>query len=368
MYIESLDLKNFRNYREEHIFFDPATNLLYGDNAQGKTNILEAVCICATTRSHRGSRDREVISFHEEESHIRARIVRQGNPYVIDLQLKKNRPKGIAVNGVPVRKASELFGTLNVVCFSPENLNLIKEGPAERRRFMDMELCQLDRLYVHALVSYNRILVQKNRLLKEMSFRGDMREMLDIYDAQQKEYAEQVAKYRKVFLEEPNELAGPVHVSLSSGKEELRLEYEKNEFRDLREEEIRQRTTLSGPHRDDIAILVNGMDLRRYGSQGQQRTAALSLKLAEIELVKKKIGEYPVLLLDDVLSELDTGRQNRLLEGIGHIQTVITCTGVEDYVNNILTVARTMHVEKGRVTAVSGGKEETADTEEKNEQ
>ena len=332
MIIESLELKNYRNYKELHINFDPGTNVLYGDNAQGKTNILESVYVCATTKSHRGSKDREIIEFGEEESHIKMNIRKDDVPYRIDMHLKKNKTKGVAINGIAIHKASELFGVVNVVFFSPEDLNLIKNGPAERRRFVDLELCQLNRLYVHSLVQYNKIILQRNKLLKEIAFRPEYEEMLDIYDMQLVSYGRELIHYRNDFIDQMNGIIRDIHFNLSGGKEELEIRYEPNTEADVLEkalkksrmQDLRQKTTLTGPHRDDISFYVNNIDIRKFGSQGQQRTAALSLKLAEIELVKKIVKDYPILLLDDVLSELDSGRQEHLLSGISHIQTVIT--------------------------------------------
>lgn len=351
MFIESLELNNYRNYQDLCISFDKKTNLLYGDNAQGKTNILESIYVCATTKSHRGSKDKELINFEKDESHIRVKYFKNNLPYVIDMHLKKNHTKGIAVNGVVIKKASELFGKINVVCFSPEDLNIIKEGPAERRRFIDLELCQLNSLYVNSLINYNKILIQKNRLLKE-NYSGEDNKILDVYDEQLKKYGNEVFDFRRKFIDELNPLINRIHFNLSGEKENLKLVYEKCDFKNLRKEEMKTKTSLTGPHRDDIAFYINDTDLRKFGSQGQQRTAALSLKLAEIELVKNKTNDYPILLLDDVLSELDTGRQNKLLGEINNIQTIITCTGVEDFINNNFNIAKTMFVKNGNVTLV----------------
>jgi len=213
-----------------------------------------------------------------------------------------------------------------------------------------MELCQLSPLYVKELIHYNKTLIQKNRLLKEINFHKDWEEMLDIYDMQLEQFGRKVRDERALFTEELNEIIDEIHSELTGGKEKLRLVYEPCEIRSLRNEELRQRASLSGPHRDDMAFYVNDIDLRKFGSQGQQRTAALSLKLSEIELVKKKTGDCPILLLDDVLSELDTGRQNNLLKAIKNIQTIITCTGIEEYLSSSFNVAKTMHVKEGRVT------------------
>lgn len=357
MIIESIELKNYRNYDKLHMDFSHGTNILYGDNAQGKTNILEAIYVCATTKSHRGSKDKEIIQFDRDESHIKLNVRKRDVPYRIDMHLKKNRAKGVAVNGVPIKKASELFGIVNVVFFSPEDLNLIKNGPAERRRFIDLELCQLNKLYVHSLVQYNKIVTQRNKLLKDIMFRPDYEETLDIWDMQLVQYGREVIRCREAFVGQLNDLIGGIHRQLSGEKESLHISYEPNVTVDMFEDTLRksrpsdlkQRTTLTGSHRDDLSFIINDIDIRRFGSQGQQRTAALSLKLAEIELVKKIVNDYPILLLDDVLSELDGSRQNHLLSGINHIQTMITCTGLEDFVNNRFRIDKIFKVVSGEV-------------------
>lgn len=359
MIIESLELKNYRNYDELHMQFSPGTNILYGNNAQGKTNILESIYICSTTKSHRGSKDRELIHFGQDESHIKMTVRKNDVPYRIDMHLKKNKTKGVAINGIPIRKASELFGIVNVVFFSPEDLNLIKNGPAERRKFIDLELCQLNKLYVHSLVSYNRVLMQRNKLLKELFFHPEYEETLDVWDTQLAQYGREIIRYRKEFIAQLNEIIYDIHLKLSGGKEHLKIVYDPNTPADKLEEEIRrsrqldmkQKTTLVGPHRDDIGFFMGDIDIRKFGSQGQQRTAALSLKLAEIELVKKLVKDYPILLLDDVLSELDGNRQNELLSAIQHIQTMITCTGLEDFINNRFQIDKLYHVVEGTVTS-----------------
>ncbi|MGN0331574.1 MAG: DNA replication/repair protein RecF [Lachnospiraceae bacterium] len=357
MIIESIELKNYRNYKELHMELNQGTNILYGDNAQGKTNVLESVYVCCTSKSHRGAKDRDIILFGEDEAHIKLQILKNKVPYRIDMHLKKNKPKGIAINGVPIRKASELFGVANVVFFSPEDLNIIKNGPSERRRFIDMELCQLDKLYVHSLVQYNRTLLQRNKLLKELAFRPEYEETLDIWDMQLAKYGEEVIKSRRRFIEQLNAIIREIHGKLSGQKEHITIVYDPDtEEGNLeaalarsRPQDVRQKTTLTGPHRDDISFIVNGIDIRRFGSQGQQRTAALSLKLSELELVKKLSRDDPVLLLDDVLSELDSSRQNHLLSAISDIQTMITCTGLDDFVNNRFPIDKVFRVSEGTV-------------------
>jgi DNA replication and repair protein RecF len=357
MIIESMELQHYRNYPALQISFDPGTNIFYGDNAQGKTNALEAVYVCCTTKSHRVSRDKDLIRFGQEEAHIKLQVKKDNVSYRIDMHLKKNKPKGIAVNGIPIRKASELFGIANVVFFSPEDLNIIKNGPSERRRFLDLELCQVNKLYVHNLVNYNKILMQRNKCLKDLSFRPEYESTLEIWDEQLIRYGLPLMEYRKQFIDQLNRLIEVVHGKLTGKKEHLVLSYEPNvqpeEFSAVlvknRESDKKQKTTLSGPHRDDMSFFINQIDIRKFGSQGQQRSAALSLKLSEIELVRELIHDYPILLLDDVLSELDRGRQNHLLNSINHIQTMITCTGLDDFIGHRFPLNRIFKVTGGEV-------------------
>lgn len=357
MIITSIQLENFRNYDSLKLNFDSGTNIFFGDNAQGKTNILESVYLCGTTKSHRGSKDKEVIRFHQEESHIRMYLKKRESSYKIDMHLKKNRAKGIAVNGVPIRKASELLGIGNFVFFSPEDLNIIKNGPGERRRFVDLELCQLNKIYLYNLSNYNKIVNQRNKLLKDIFFHPEYEEMLDIWDEQMVSYGEKIIRDREQFTEILNGITGGIHKRLSGNREELMISYEKSveaeQFAGIlkknRERDKKFKMTLFGPHRDDLSFRLKDVDIRKYGSQGQQRTAALSLKLAEIELVKREIKDTPVLLLDDVLSELDSSRQRYLLESIHDIQTLITCTGLDDFIENQFKINKVFHVVEGTV-------------------
>ena len=357
--VNSLKLKNFRNYDLLNVEFDGSTNIFYGNNAQGKTNILEAVYLSGTTKSHRGSKDRDMIRFGEDESHIKTVVEKNGISYQIDMHLKKNSPKGIAINKMPIRKASELFGIVNLVFFSPEDLNIIKNGPAERRRFIDLELSQLDKVYLNNLSNYNRIVNQRNHLLKELSFGGkkDLSDTLEIWELQMVQYGERLIARRKEFVEQINGIIAKIHQRLTGGKESLKIIYEpstgdlpfEQALNRYRERDLRMKSTTVGPHRDDIGFLIGDMDIRKYGSQGQQRTAALSLKLSEIELVKLATHDTPILLLDDVLSELDKHRQNYLLYSIHDIQTLITCTGVEDFVNHRFSINKVFHVQNGQI-------------------
>ena len=358
MIIKSIELQNFRNYENLKIDFDNGTNILYGDNAQGKTNILESAYVSGTTKSHKGSRDKEMIRFNESESHIRTVVERKGMSYQIDMHIKKNRSKGIAVNRIPIKKASELFGILNMVFFSPEDLNIIKNGPSERRRFLDSDICQLDKIYLSDLTKYNKVLNQRNKLLKDMVFRPDLENTLAVWDSQLIAYGKRLIIRRKKFLEELNDIVFDIHKSISGGKEELVLKYEPDIDEAFFEDELNRAKikdkkyciTSVGPHRDDISFYIGDVDIRKYGSQGQQRTSALSLKLSEIELVKKSIHDTPVLLLDDVLSELDSNRQNYLLNSIHDIQTIITCTGLDEFVKNRFQIDKVFQVVNGTVT------------------
>lgn len=361
--IKSLELKNYRNYKDLLIEFSEGTNILYGNNAQGKTNILEAIYVCATTKSHRGSKDREIINFNMDDAHICMKVERRNVLHKIDMHLKRSKTKGAAIDGLVVRKSSELFGVVNVVFFSPEDLGIIKNGPSERRRFIDLELCQLNKIYMHNLTNYNKVVNQRNNLLRQLTFNMALKETLEVWDAQLVSYGSKVIEGRQAFIRELGDLIGPIHDKLSGHKEQLRLVYEPSVEADAfekvlfskRDNDIRLKTSGTGPHRDDINFIVNGIDIRKFGSQGQQRTAALSLKLAEIELVKRKINDTPILLLDDVLSELDSFRQNYLLESIKDIQTVITCTGLDEFVNNRFSINKVFKVVEGTLEAVNGG-------------
>lgn len=359
MFIKRLELKCYRNYDDLHLTFDSGTNILYGDNAQGKTNVLEAIYLCGVTKSHRGSKDKEMIEFGEEESHIKCIVEKKGLENRIDMHLKKSRAKGIAVNGIPLKKSSELFGNINVVFFSPEDLNIIKNGPSERRRFVDMELCQLNKIYTSDLVHYNKVLVQKNQLLKDIAFHPDWKDTLPVWNEQLIYYGTSIIRRRREFIKKLNEILTDIHGNLTGQSEKIRIEYEPNVTEERFSEELifqeereqKQKISLTGPHRDDIKFYVNDIDIRRFGSQGQQRTAALSLKLAEIELVKELVKDTPILLLDDVLSELDRNRQNHLLNSLRDIQTLITCTGLDDFVNYRFQIDKVFRVSEGTVVS-----------------
>lgn len=355
MILQSIELSNFRNYEREVFQFHPGTNVLYGDNAQGKTNVLEAIFVGGTTKSHKGSRDREMIRTGEKEAHLRYFVEKREKVFRVEVHMRRGGSKGIAIDGIPIRNSNELLGLSNIVFFSPEDLGIIRDGPEERRRFIDMELCQLNKAYLFYLTQYKRILKQRNVLLKQIQEKKDLRDTLEIWNGQLAEHGRKIIGLREEFVTELNEIMKRKHNCLTGGREQVEIAYGPNcrekdlESRLFLEEErdIFLGTTTVGPHRDDILFRTEGQDLRKYGSQGQKRTAALSLKMAEIEIVEKLIGEKPILLLDDVLSELDRNRQNYLLENIKGIQTIITCTGLEEFIKNGINIDRTFEIIKG---------------------
>ena len=272
MYIESVQLKNFRNYDSLELDLAQGTNIFYGNNAQGKTNILEALYLCGTTKSHKGSRDKDMIQFGKDESHIRMMVKRDELSYRIDMHLKKNKAKGVAINGLPIRKASELFGVVNLVFFSPEDLNIIKNGPGERRRFLDLELCQLDKIYLTDLASYNHIVNQRNKLLKDLSVQPSLKDTLDIWDIQMAEYGRKIIDKRSEFIKELNETVRKIHGNLTGGLEELNVIYEPDCTAEKlesticanRERDMRMRLTSAGPHRDDLLSLIHISEPTRH--------------------------------------------------------------------------------------------------------
>lgn len=357
MIIKSLELENYRNYDNAKIDFDEGTTIFTGENAQGKTNILEAIYLSSTTKSHKGSKDSEIVKFDCDEGHIRSILRKNEEDVRIDIHLRKGKSKGIAVNLEKLKKTSELLGVMNVVLFSPEDLSIIKDGPAYRRSFIDMQICRLDSSYVFNLSNYNKIIEQRNKLLKDIYFQPALKETLFIWDSGLQSYGSQVIEKRDLFIDEINGIIKDIHSKLTGGKEDIEIIYEPDVEADKiestlkmnAEKDLRSKSTSTGPHRDDFVININGTDVRKFGSQGQQRTAALSLKLTEIEIIKKKTGDIPILLLDDVLSELDSGRRNMLLESINDIQTIITCTGLDDFINERFKINRVYNVSNGNI-------------------
>ena len=344
MWISNISVSDFRNLDITHQELSQGVNILYGMNAQGKTSFLEAVYFCAFGRSLRAGSDKDLVRFHQTDAHVRVDINRDGYISALDAHIERigtKSKKGLAVNHVPIRHMKDLFGRLLVVMFSPEDLRLIKAGPYERRRFMDMEICQLSPVYYSDLKEYYRALKQRNALLKSLQKdkSSGLQDSLSIWDEQLANYGQRIMKLRLSFVKKINDIAREIHFNITQGTENLALTYEpsvanaetyleslsKSHARDMA-----QSTTGLGVHKDDIHFTINNISARFFGSQGQQRTAALSAKLAEIEIIKQSTKETPVLLLDDVLSELDGSRQQFLLEQIKNLQTLITCTGLED--------------------------------------
>ncbi len=356
MYIRELSLQNFRNYNYLNLVLHPGINVFVGDNAQGKTNILEAIYLCATARSHRTNKEKEVIMWEQTEAHIRLEIKKRTIEDQIDFHLDK-RGKGVAINRIPIQRLGDLLGVLNVVMFSPEDLQMIKRSPGERRRFIDIELCQIDRIYYYGLQQYHKVLKQRNNLLKNFEHTSDAQNLLEVWDSQIIEYGSRVINKRLDFISKLEKIAQEIHFNISGDKEKLEIVYDpsitvedyQKKLATSHKQDIFRRSTSIGPHRDDLIFLINQMDVRTYGSQGQQRTVVLSIKLAQLRMIEEILGEQPVLLLDDVLSELDYHRQQFLFEHTKDIQTLITCTGIEESVWNSQSIGKLFKVSKGTI-------------------
>lgn len=347
MIIKKLKVINFRNYKEESILFSPGLNVLSGINASGKTNLLEAVYLGAIGKSPRTAQDKEMINWGQDYLYVMIELNGKYRSHKLEIHIDSHSAKRIAIDGLPIKKHGELMGVLNVVYFSPDELKMIKESPKERRRFMDISLSQQKKKYFYNLQRYNKTLDQRNKLLKTArSFEG-LRDMLAVWDIQLATIGAEIISDRLIFLKKLSVYAAREHTRLSGGREELLLRYESDALdmdRDIKEQLILRyeadiekdyqlKFTSSGPHRDDIKITLNGIDVRKFGSQGQQRSAALSLKMAEISQFEEETGEKPVLLLDDVLSELDEGRQRELLSAASGVQTILTCTEFDININ-----------------------------------
>lgn len=343
MQIRRLRLHGFRNYAQAQLEPAPGVTVLYGANAQGKTNLIEAIHLCCVGRSHRTSKDVELIRWGSDAAQVSIDVERRDGPETVSVRIstEDKKKKLIKINGSPVQRIGELMGHVNAVLFSPEDLRIVKEGPDIRRRFLDMEISQLQPAYFYALQRYARALSQRNGLLRQLLIdpSSAQRETLQEWDDLLIETGGQVIERRIGYLQQLNAAAREIHHALSGGKEELQLSYlgrahDRDEMQALlraaRTEDMRRATTSIGPHRDDYRIRLNGRDAKSFASQGQQRTIALSLKLAEIEVMREALGEWPVLLLDDVMSELDVGRRQMLLTRIHQVQTLITCTHLTD--------------------------------------
>ncbi len=364
MYIKNLTLQNYRNYEKANFEFSSGINILTGNNAQGKTNCAEAIFYLCTGYSPRASRDKQVINYGKDGAFISGIATSSYGDVKIDIKFSKSKNKEISLNGVPIKKIGELMGNLNSVFFNPEELKLIKESPEDRRRFMDISLSQMSKKYFYALQKYRKIIEQRNDLLKNPD-KEVVYETLPLWDEQLSEYAEIIIKERLEFIKLLKPLANEAHSFVTNGKELLAISLDSNYLEDENnikeallkalseriEKDIILGYTTAGPHRDDIKIKVNGEDVRIYGSQGQQRTSAISLKLAELEIFKMRFNEYPVLILDDALSELDAGRRKRLLERVKGIQTIITCTELTEELE-FITNSKRFIIENGNIKSV----------------
>ena len=367
MLIRSITLANFRNYEKLNISPCGGVNVFLGNNAQGKTNLLEAIYFCATGRSRRTPYDRNLIRFGEKEARVCVKVTDENGKSEdkIDVFLRKNGKKSIAVNGMAIKRLGELFGVLYVVSFSPEDLDIVKDGPLARRRFIDLELCQLSPVYYYDLKQYHRILLQRNNLLKEISkdSRGALMDSLSVWDEQLVAFGCAIMAKRAEFLTRLGGYASKIHADITGGAEELTVSYKPDvspeRFMDKlisnRKRDIYQGQTGAGIHKDDIGFEINSIDARLFGSQGQQRTAALSAKLSEIEMIVSEKHEKPVLLLDDVFSELDTSRQEFLLDAAADCQTMITATGAENGLNRITNEQHFNNEETHRTFFVKNG-------------
>ena len=361
MFIKELRLQQFRNYGDETVVFHPKVNIIAGKNAQGKTNLLEAISIMSMGKSFRTRKDSEMIGFEKEFCRASCAYFHGGKERSIEIEIRKEGKK-VKVDGVPVEKNIDLLENLYIVVFSPDDLKIVKEEPEKRRKFIDRELCQIKPVYYGNLVKYKKILLQRNNLLK--SGRCN-RSVMEAWDQLLAEYGAKIMLERNRFIKKIDEISSRLHGNITAGKEILELSYEssilqKESFEEQRdiflklltesfEKDMQKGSTGKGPHKDDIRISVNGVDVRHFGSQGQQRTAALSMKLAEISLIKQETGEEAILLLDDVLSELDAERQTFLTHSLKQVQLFITTAELNPELLEKLPDHKIYWVEKGKI-------------------
>lgn len=370
MKLKELRLSGYRNYKQLELEIISNINLFVGPNAQGKTNLLEAIYVLALSRSHRTHRDKELIGWDFASASLYAEVERKYGTCKVEL-LISSQGKKARINGLEQKKLSQFVGSLNVVLFAPEDLELVKGSPAIRRRFLDMEIAQVQPSYLHHLGQYQKALAHRNKLLKQMGASGSpsFKGMLDVWNEQLAAHGIKIMQKRQHFIKKLEIWSKSIHEGITGGKEMLDITYVPSvsaphfddettvfeqfmvKLTEMKDQELRRGTTLVGPHRDDLVFFINGKEAQVYGSQGQQRTVALSLKLAEIECIRQEVGEYPVLLLDDVLSELDRYRQTQLIQTFqDKVQTFITATEIEAVDLNQLQGARIYHVLDGTVS------------------
>lgn len=366
MKIKQIQLKNYRNYETCHVELSDYLNLIIGDNGQGKTNLLESIYVCGFGKSFRTSKDIEWMKLNAPSTSIAIVYEKFDHEYTIEIRQLSNKKKEIKINGVPISKMSELIGNINLVLFSPEDLKLVKESPSERRKFIDREMSHISPAYYHLLISYNRILDQRNSYLKQMQYKKSFDlEYMETWDEKLADLGTQITLKRMNFIVKLAKMSTDIHSQVTNHTEILDVKYissltSKNDLdydtiykeflmilKANHKKDVERGYTSQGPHRDDLGLSVNGKDLRSFGSQGQQRTAALSLKLSEIEIIYNEIGEYPILLLDDVMSELDVHRQNFLIKTFDKVQTIVTSTEIGQLYQN--------HLEGGKLFRISNG-------------
>ncbi len=361
MYFKEARLQNFRNYTEEKVEFHPKVNIITGNNAQGKTNLLEALYMMSLGKSFRTLKDNEMIRFDTPMARISTISYKEDAEIELEIILEEGH-KTVRIDGVKVLKNADMLENVYIVVFSPEDLKIVKEEPEKRRKFINRELCQIKPVYYKTLARYKRILLQRNTLLKQDNINPDM---LSVWNDELADSGARIILERAAFIKKLDRISKDIHHQITDGSEKLEIIYEsdipvmsdlpsqKKEFSmklDSRyRNDIFRRTTMTGPHRDDLRISANGIDIRSFGSQGQQRTAALSLKLAEIRLIKEETGETPILLLDDVLSELDFSRQKFLISSLGDVQLFITTTEISDFVKGTLSENAVFIIENGRI-------------------
>ena len=387
MIIKSLEIINFRNHEKSKVSLGNKINVLVGKNAQGKTNLLEAIYLTCVGRGWRTHKEREMIMFDKDRSIVRAQVEKKFGDITIEVSLSRKDKKAIKINDIPVQKMGELMGQINCVFFSPDELRLVKDAPADRRRFLDIDISQIDKAYFYSLLKYNKILMQRNALLKSKTANGkaqDIERGLDVWDMQLVRVGAFIIYKRLSYIEQLKPFVTKVHNYLTSGQEQIELSYinitsnalesplgpqpqggvlvegsaltvdEVEEIlainlRTARDKDMRLKTTTVGPHRDDLLIKINGKDVRYFASQGQQRTTALSLKLGELELFEQATGEKPILLLDDVFSELDDERQSRLIKILNYCQSIITATSDIGVTASNTSGHKTFEVKNGKV-------------------
>ena len=358
MWINNIKINNFRNYKLEEINLEKNINIFYGENAQGKTNIIEAIFLCSMGKSFRAKKDKEMIFLSKENASVEIEYKKLDRDGKIKIEL--NNKKNVYINGIKIKKLSELLGNINIVIFTPDDINILKGGPQNRRRFLDIMISQLKPNYMYNLNLYLKTLEQRNNYLRQIKEENKKEELLDIWDEKLSEYAINIYNYRKEFLEKINKKIKNIHQEITDNKEEIEIEYlseciNKEEYLKLlkgrRKLDIIKGFTTKGVHRDDFVIYINKKRLDIFGSQGQHRTAILSLKLSELNIIEEEIGEKPILLLDDFMSELDEKRRNHFLEKINDTQVIITCTDKINIENKNILI---YNVKEGKV--IGGGK------------